>query len=113
MTRPPPDQPMPEGPEDPHVGSEDDPPRELDSSGEIVPPVRYDPGQQEATGPPRGGEVHRPRTPPTAMDRLVAVSAPLSVILFFLIGFRTGMWYIAWVVFLVPPVLRAWNRPHH
>lgn len=91
-------------PEDPHEGSEDDPPRALDpGAAPAVPPTRYEPAD--------GGAVESRRADPTVMDRLAAASGPLALIAFFLIGFGTGMWYIAWVVFLVPAALHAWNKP--
>jgi hypothetical protein len=95
-------------PDDPHVGSEDDPRREPDPHDEVtvVPPRRY-----EASTVEPAADVTRIRSQPTVADRLVAASGPLALISFFLIGFSTGRWYIAWVVFLVPAVLRAWNRP--
>ena len=93
-------------PDDPHEGSEDDPRRELDPAAEapVVPPRRYEPAS--GTDVTASG-----RREPTAMDRLESASGPLAVIAFFVIGFGTGMWYIAWVVFLVPAVLHAWNKP--
>lgn len=116
----PPSQPMPEDPDEAgHAGSEDDPLRELDPRDDaIAPPVRYRPDQPGADeGNQRELAVERrppsiPSAPPTTLDRLTAASVPLAVITFFLIGFGTGLWYIAWVVFLIPPALRAWNRPH-
>ena len=100
MATNPPSQPPPE---DPHVGSEDDPPRALTPSDEqpFVPPRPYEPG----------GEVDRPTRAPTVADRIVSASVPLAVLTFFLIGFLTGKWWIAWVVFLVPPVLSSWVKP--
>ncbi|KAB7744693.1 hypothetical protein GA707_08885 [Nostocoides sp. F2B08] len=93
-------------PEDPHEGSEDDPRRELDPADEapVAPPGRYEP----AAG---GDVVAAPRREPTVMDRLESASGPLAVIAFFVIGFGTGMWYVAWVVFLIPAALHAWNKP--
>ena len=92
-------------PEDPHEGSEDDPRRELDPAdeGPVVPPRRYEPAA--------GTEVAATRREPTVMDRLESASGPLAVIAFFVIGFGTGMWYVAWVVFLIPAALHAWNKP--
>jgi hypothetical protein len=93
-------------PEDPHVGSEDDPPRRPDPDVDVpaVPPRRYQPAGSGSAVEPR-------RSEPTVMDRLAAASGPLALIAFFLIGFGTGMWYVAWVVFLVPAALHAWNKP--
>ena len=117
----PPQQPIPEDPDEHgHAGSEDDPPRELDSPDDaaVAPPVRYQsdqPGADEGNPHDRVVEQRAPKVPaapPSTMDRLVAASVPISVIAFFLIGFTTGLWFVAWVVFLIPPVLRAWNRPH-
>ena len=98
--------PTPPPPEDPHEGSEDDPRRELDGRDEhpVVPPRRYE--DAETTG-----ALDRGRPAPTVLDRLESASVPLSIIAFFLIGFGTGMWYVAWIVFLVPPALSAWNKP--
>ena len=98
--------PTPPPPEDPHEGSEDDPRRELDSrdGDSVVPPRRYE-------GPDPAGAVDRPLRGPTVLDRLESASVPLAIIAFFLIGFGTGMWYVAWIVFLVPPALSAWNKP--
>ena len=97
--------PTPPPPEDPHAGSEDDPPREVERRADspVVPPRRY-----EVDG---GTEAARPTREPTVLDRLESASGPLALIVFFLIGFGTGKWYIAWVVFLLPAVLHAWNRP--
>lgn len=91
-------------PEDPHVGSEEDPLRELDARDKdpVVPPRRYEPSS---------GAVDVPTSAPALGDRVTAVSIPLATLAFFLIGFGTGMWWVAWVVFLIPPVLRAWNKP--
>jgi hypothetical protein len=99
MSTPPP-------PEDPHQGSEDDPPRELDPAdgATVVPPRRYEP----TSGTDVAASTRRE---PTVMDRLESASGPLAIIVFFVIGFGTGMWYVAWVVFLVPAVLHAWNKP--
>lgn len=101
MSVTPPSQPEPE---DPHAGSEDDPRRELDARDQhpVLPPRRYE-------GP--SGELEIPHSTPTVMDRLSAASVPLATLAFFLIGFGTGMWWVAWVVFLIPPVLRAWSKP--
>lgn len=101
MTDNPPSRPEPE---DPHVGSEDDPRRELDARDEhpLVPPRRYEPASDA---------VDVPTSPPALMDRVTAASIPLATLAFFLVGFGTGMWWVAWVVFLIPPVLRAWNKP--
>lgn len=103
MTVSPPSQPEPE---DPHVGSEDDPLRELDARDQdpVIPPRRY-----EAPA----GAVDVPGSAPTVMDRVTAASIPLATLAFFVIGFGTGMWWVAWVVFLIPPVLRAWSKPGH
>ncbi|MCA1783734.1 MAG: hypothetical protein ABR500_08470 [Dermatophilaceae bacterium] len=92
-------------PEDPHEGSENDPRRELDRRDEsaVVPPRRYEPEDAGA-----GLDPHR--TQPTTLDRLAAASGPLSLIAFFVIGFSTGMWYVAWIVFLVPAAVHAWNK---
>ena len=100
----PPSQPPPE---EPHAGSEDDPRRELDTHDEsaVIPPRRYDPAPPGQD--PKSLERSRP---PQLMDRVVSASIPLSTLAFFLIGFGTGRWYLAWIVFLIPPVLRAWNR---
>ncbi|NLX00276.1 MAG: hypothetical protein GXY39_11310 [Actinomycetales bacterium] len=98
------DQPSQPEPEDPHVGSEDDPPRALSPGDEppVVPPVPYEPG----------GEVDLPTRTPTLGDRIRSASAPLAVLAFFVLGFTTGKWWIVWVVFLVPAVLDAWFKPH-
>ena len=98
--------PTPPEPEDPHVGSADDPRREVDTRDEhpVVPPRRY-------AGEDADRSVERARPAPTLLDRLESASGPLSLIVFFLIGFGTGKWYIAWIVFLLPAVLHAWNRP--
>lgn len=103
MSTQPPTQPPPE---DPHEGSEDDPRRELDPRDDMpaVPPRRY-----QAAEP--GSAVARPKRPPTTLDRLAAASGPLALIAFFVIGFGTGMWYVAWIVFLVPAAVHAWNKP--
>ena len=93
-------------PEDPHEGSEDDPRRELDPADEapVVPPRRYE--------PPAGGEVAATtRREPTFMDRLESASGPLAIVVFFVLGFGWGLWYVAWVVFLIPAVLHGWNKP--
>ena len=92
-------------PEDPHEGSEDDPRRELDPLDEAaaIPPRRYEPMEVDH---PVTGEVV-----PSTMDRVTAASVPLAVGVFMILGFTTGMWYIAWVVFLIPAALKAWNRP--
>ena len=103
MSTPPP---APPPPEDPHAGSEDDPPRDVDRRDDspVVPPRRYEMGDAAT-------DAGRPRREPTALDRLESASGPLALIIFFLIGFGTGKWYIAWVVFLLPAVLHAWNKP--
>ena len=100
MTVPPPDQPPPD---EAHEGSEDDPRREVDHLGDqqVIPPRRY--GESNAVDVPTGG--------PAIMDRVVAASIPLATLAFFAIGFGTGMWWVAWVVFLIPPALRAWLPP--
>lgn len=97
----PPSQPEPQ---DPHTGSEDDPRRELDARDKdpVVPPRIYEPDPHA---------VDAPRPDPTVADRVAAASIPLATLAFFVIGFGTGMWWVAWVVFLIPPVLRAWNKP--
>ena len=97
----------PTTPPDPHEGSEDDPPRrEVDAGSDraVTPPSRYEGGVVPA-------EDSGARRAPTVFDRLESASGPLALILFFLIGFGTGKWYVAWVVFLIPAVLHAWNRP--
>lgn len=93
-------------PQDPHEGSEDDPRRELDTTEQsaVVPPHRYEPkGGSEVTA--------TARREPTFMDRLESASGPLAVVVFFVLGFGWGLWYVAWVVFLIPAVLHGWNRP--
>lgn len=102
----------------PHEGSEDDLPRAMGPRDEPapLPPVRYEGdavGRStdplvSGSGPGAGLDLP---SQPTTMDRLVAVSGPLALITFFLIGFGLGAWYVAWLVFLVPGALRAWNRP--
>lgn len=105
--------------QDPHEGSEDDPPRALDprDAPPPLPPVRYEAdsvgdshGRLERNADAAGAGLEV-TGPPTTMDRLIAVSGPLALITFFLIGFGLGAWYVAWLVFLVPGALRAWNRP--
>lgn len=104
----PPSQPEPL---DPHEGSEDDPRRELDPRDEhaVIPPRRYEVGDPESAAQ----RALEPRRAPTVMDRVSSASIPLATLTFFLIGFFTGYWWIAWVVFLVPPILKAWSRPDH
>lgn len=103
MSTQPPSQPPPE---DPHAGSEDDPRREIDFRDEqpVVPPRRYQHADPST-------EADRPRRQPTTLERIESASGPLTLISFFLIGFGTGKWYVAWIVFLLPAVLHAWNRP--
>lgn len=107
MTVPPPHQPPPE---DPHEGSEDDPRRELDPMDEqpVVPPRRY--ASSDVDRPAEGTVVEA--TPPTTMDRIIAVSWPLSIAAFMVLGFTTGMWYIVWLVILIPWALSAWRNPN-
>ena len=70
----------------------------------MVPPRRYE--------PPAGGEVAATtRREPTFMDRLESASGPLAIVVFFVLGFGWGLWYVAWVVFLIPAVLHGWNKP--
>ena len=104
MKRPRPSQPPPE---EPHAGSEEDPRRELDDRDRhpVLPPRRYEPDGDPSTA------LGRPTSSPTTMDRVVAASSPLATLVFVVLGFTTGWWYIAWVVFLIPVALKAWNRP--
>ena len=44
------------------------------------------------------------------MSGLMAISVPLATLAFFILGFTTGGWGWAWIVFLIPPILRAYER---
>ena len=46
--------------------------------------------------------------PITTAQKLLAVSGTLALITFFVLGFAFHAWEIAWVVFLVPGLLRRW-----
>lgn len=41
-------------------------------------------------------------------QRLLAISGTLALIIFFVLGFAFGAWGIAWIVFLIPGMVRAW-----
>jgi hypothetical protein len=83
-----------------------------------LPPQRY-----EGAG---GGEVLQPTPPappaparatgkpgPSTLDRLQAVSGPLSFALFMVCGFALGGWAWSWLFFLLPGIVYAWNRAGH
>lgn len=45
---------------------------------------------------------------PTTAEKLLAISGSLALITFFVLGFAFDAWAVAWVVFLVPGLLRRW-----
>ncbi|MBK7720754.1 MAG: DUF1707 domain-containing protein [Austwickia sp.] len=54
--------------------------------------------------------MHAPvkRTPPERVQRLLAISGGLSLVLFFAIGFGLHGWAWAWIVFLIPGLVRGY-----
>lgn len=42
------------------------------------------------------------------MNGLLAISSGLATIVFFILGFTMGAWYWAWIVFLIPGLLRTY-----
>lgn len=67
--------------------------------------------------PPAGADrpmdrqmIHQPgkKTPPERVQRLLAISGGLSLVLFFAIGFGIGGWSWAWLVFLIPGLIRGY-----
>ncbi len=83
-----------------------------------APPQRYQPQPQPPPPPHSASPV--PAPPPSAVpapaasgpstaDRLVAVSGPLSFVLFMVCGFLGG-WAWSWIFFMLPGILYAWNR---
>lgn len=79
-----------------------------------LPPQRYEPEAPLRQEPSvtTGSEVSpAPESAPTTLDRLEAISKPLAVVIFLVCGFALRGWAWAWIVFLVPGILHAWNRP--
>ena len=96
----------------PHEGEEGRPaplpPQRYEATGggDLLPPT--------ASAPPAPSPPQVPASPgPTTLDRLQAVSGPLSFALFMVCGFALGGWAWSWLFFLLPGIVYAWNRAGH
>lgn len=76
--------------------------------GETTPPsapapVPYGNGRSEDVEP-------APKPEPTTMDRLAAIATPLGFALFMFCGFVLDGWAWAWIFFMLPGIVLAWNK---